>query len=128
MGYESYGEIELETSIDGASPHKLIGLLLDRCVYQIQLSKNYMENNNIPKKCQAISKALDIITYLRICLNHENPEAKKLSKHLDEVYGFIDDKLLKANMENSVEYLDQSLRLIDTVRDAWSKIENKKDL
>lgn len=122
MSYQSYEEIGVTTDVLTASPHKLIELLLDKCFLQIQLSKKYLNENNIKQKCQCISKAIDIVSYLRLSLNFDDPQAKKLSEELDKIYSYIDNTLLKANLHNSVEKLDEAEKLLETIRSAWKQI------
>lgn len=123
MTYKSYQSIEIETDVVGASPHRLIQLLLEKSIQQVNLAKIYMQNKNIINKCNAISKAMDIISYLQISLNNEDQQAKELSKHLDVVYQYASKMLLMANLKNDEKYLDEVIKKMSEIKSAWDTMK-----
>lgn len=120
-----YEKINVETEIMDASPHRLIQISLEKCAQHIQMSRHYMEQKDIVKKCQSISKAMDIAAYLRHILNKEDTEASKLSDKLEVVYSYIDRQLLMANMKNDPQYLDAALHSLMIIKSAWDEIGDK---
>ena len=90
MSIKAYDNIAAETEVLDANPHRLIQLMLDRCLQQMQLAKHFMERKDINKKCEAIAKAHDIILHLRAALNHTEQSAKALSEKLNNVYEYIE--------------------------------------
>lgn len=123
MTYKSYQSIEIETEVVSASPHRLIQILLEKGIQQINLARMHMQNNNIPNKCESISKAMDIINYLKITLNKDDPQANELSKHLDVVYQYADRMLLMANLKNDEKFLDEALKKMMEVKSAWDSMK-----
>lgn len=116
---DKYHLIQLESEIMEANPHRLIQMMFEKCIQQIQFARHCMEENEIAKKGNAISKALDIVDYLKLMLNREAPEAVELSGQLDAVYTYINDRLIRANMKNDPAQLDDALRKINKIKMAW---------
>lgn len=118
-----YNEVELETSITDASNHKLIQLLLDKCLQNMEQAKYAMSTNNIIKKCHFISKAMYIVSYLRACLNFKDKNTADLSNLLNSIYLYIEEQLLEANRFNKIETLTEASRTLATVKSGWDGIE-----
>lgn len=130
MTIKQYDEIAAETEVLDATPHRLIQLLFDRCLQQMQLARHFMERKEIQKKCEAINKAHDIILHLRAALNHEDKEAKKVSEKLNDVYVYIEKCLFKSNLKNDPSLLDDAMSKLIPIKTSWAKIgegnENKE--
>lgn len=119
---QAYGEVELTTDIMTASNHKLIQMLIDKSMQHIEMARNFLINNEMPKKGEAITKALNIIEYLRICLNHDEPKAKELSALLDSLYAYLQLNLLEANLNNNIENLNQAKSVLANIKEGWDGI------
>ncbi len=122
MDISLYGKIGAETEVMNASPHRLIQLLFERAVQQIQLAKHYMERKEIAKKCQAVTKALDVIVHLKESLNFDDKNAKKISEKLSDIYTYIESVLLKAHIKNDPILLDEALAKLNPIKTAWDNI------
>lgn len=119
---ELYSDIELTTEVMTASSHRLIQMLIDKCLQQVRLAKTFITEKDIHKKHKAISKAADIINYLRTCLNFDDEKARDLSNLLDSIYIFIEKSLLEASLKNDVWYLDQSETVLTILKSGWDGI------
>jgi flagellar protein FliS len=130
MTINAYNEIAAETEVLDANPHRLIQLMLDRCLQQMQLAKHFMGRKEINKKCEAIAKAHDIIIHLRAALNHNDKEVKQLSEKLNIVYEYIEKCLFKSNLKNDASLLDDAISKLMPIKTSWDHIgeahENKK--
>lgn len=122
MNINLYDKIKAETEVLQASPHRLIQLLFERSLQQIQMARHHMERKNLEKKSQSITKAMDIIFHLRSSLNFNEPEAKKISEKLSVVYMQIEKELLNANLKNDPLYLDKAKTLLEPIKESWDKI------
>ncbi len=122
---ELYNDIEISTEVMTASGHRLIQMLLDKTLQQIQVAKKFVVENNLEQRNQALKKVSDIVSYLRSCLNFNDPLAKDLSTLLDAVYVFVETSVLNATLKNEVVYLDQAYQVIFAIKSGWDGIENK---
>lgn len=122
MNLNQYHQIAAETEVMDASPHRLIQLLFNRCLQQMQLAKHFMERQDISKKCEAINNAHDIILHLRAALNQDDKEAKKLSEKLNDVYVYIEKCLFKSNLKNDASLLDDAISKLMPIKTSWDQI------
>jgi len=119
---QAYREIEISTEVMTASGHRLIQIMLERCLQNIEFAKSYIQNKEVNSKSQAILKSLDIVEYLRLCLNHTDEKAKELSALLDSLYAYLQNNLRQANMTNDPEYLEKAKAVLVDIKAGWDGI------
>jgi flagellar protein FliS len=117
----AYRQIDIETGVSGASAHQLITLLFNGAVDCIAQAKGAMLSRNIETKCAAISKAVRIVDEgLKAGLDLK--AGGELAGHLHALYGYIVTRLTQANLRNDVAALDECVRLLNPIREAWAAI------
>ena len=118
---ESYAKVSVDAAVETADPHRLVLMLFDGAMTAISLARIQMQNGQIPEKGAAISKALDLITNgLGASLDIES--GGDLAERLAALYEYMAQRLLFANMKNSVAALDEVSELLGSLRDAWAQI------
>lgn len=118
---ESYAKVGLESAVASADPHRLIMMLFDGAIAAISLARLHMEAGDIAQKGASISKAIDLITNgLRASLDME--AGGDLAERLGSLYDYMSQRLLFANLKNSVAALDEVSELLTGLRDAWAQI------
>ena len=121
MGSQAYKQVNLETSVSQASPHQLIVLLFDGALNAIRLADLYIQKGDIAGKGKAISKAINIIDNgLKSCLNLE--QGGEIAENLDQLYHYIRQQLVLANLHNDREKLQTCFDLLDNIAQAWREI------
>jgi flagellar protein FliS len=117
----AYRSAGIEAEALGTSPHGLITMLFDGALLAINLAKAHMLEHKTVEKAESINKAIDIIgSGLRAALNIK--DGGELANNLDLLYEYVIMQLLKANMNNEPELLDESYRLLDQLADAWKQV------
>jgi len=120
----AYKQVHLNTGVDGASPHGLVAMLFEGLSDALAQARGAMRSRNIEAKGRAISRAVGIVTEgLRGRLNMQ--EGGKLAADLDELYGYITVRLIHANLRNDEAALDECVRLLEPLRQAWSQIADQ---
>lgn len=120
----AYARLGTETSIESASPHKLILMLYDGALLALRTASVAMESKDIPGKGKAISKAIDIITNgLKVSLDLN--AGGELAERLDALYEYMSDRLLYANLHNNQAALDEVAGLLASLREAWQGIADQ---
>lgn len=118
---DSYAKVGLEVAVESADPHRLILILFDGALAAISLARIQMENGQTPDKGASISKAINLITNgLKASLNMES--GGELSTRLAALYDYMGQRLLVANLKNSVAALDEVRDLLQGLRDAWAEV------
>ncbi|MCX8581837.1 MULTISPECIES: flagellar export chaperone FliS [unclassified Gilliamella] len=121
MGVQAYKQVNLETSVNQASPHQLIVLLFEGALNAIRLAELYIEKGNIAGKGQAISKAINIIDNgLKSSLDLE--QGGEIAENLDQLYQYISQQLVLANLHNDKDKLQVCFNLLDNIAQAWREI------
>jgi len=114
---QQYANNYVETAVSEASPHKLIQMLYDGAIKNMNLAKVFMEQKNFEKKSEHINKALAILASLRGNLDIEN--GGDVSENLDALYGYCYQRLFQSSSKNSVEILDEVIGHIQSLSETW---------
>lgn len=117
----AYLNTRATSSVHGASPHKLIALLLESCLEQLAVAKGGIIRNEIPLKSKAIKKAMDIIVNLQAILDFE--KGGQIASNLDDLYTFCTNRLALANVLNDVEKINEAYRVVAEIKQGWLAIE-----
>ena len=117
---DQYKQVGTRVGADAADPHQLVVMLFDGALERIAVAKGAMDRNNIELKGQKIGRAIAIIDGLRASLNKD--KGGDIAANLDNLYDYMQRRLLEANIENNVSYLDEVSGLIQDVKSAWVSI------
>ncbi len=117
----AYARVGIETSVNSASAHKLIELLFTGFMDAVSQARGAMRNRQIETKGKAIGRAARIVEEgLKAGLNLE--DGGKLAHDLSSLYAYVAIRLTYANLRNDESALDECVRLIEPLRDAWITI------
>jgi flagellar protein FliS len=118
---QAYARVGVETSVNAASAHQLIALLFNGFMDALVLAKGAMRAKQIETKGKAIGRAARIVEEgLKSSLNLD--EGGKLATDLHALYCYVTVRLTYANLRNDESALDECVRLISPLRDAWVSI------
>lgn len=121
-GATAYQQINQQSSVPEASPHKLIQMLMQGALDKLDFAKGYMQNNNVEQKGLQISLAISIIDGLKASLDFD--KGGEIAQNLNDLYIYMMDQLVKANLENDVSKLDEVHQLLATIKEGWDQIDN----
>jgi len=122
-GIQQYAQVGNQSGINGASPHRLIQMLMEGVLGKIAIAKGHMDRNEIPQKGTMISWAISIIDGLRMSLDKD--QGGNIVENLDALYEYMTNRLVQANIENSVDMLDEVSHLMRTLKSGWDGIEKQ---
>ena len=118
---QAYARVGVETSVNSASAHQLITLLFNGFMDSVALARGAMRARQIEAKGKAIGRAARIIEEgLKAGLNME--AGGKLAADLSALYAYVALRLTAANLRNDESALDECVRLINPLREAWISI------
>ena len=118
---ETYAKVGVDVAVETSDPHRLVMMLFDAAVAAVSMARIHMSANEIPQKGAAISKAIDLITNgLAASLDVE--AGGELAERLAALYDYMAQRLLFANLKNSMAALDEVSELLGSLRDAWAQI------
>ena len=121
-----YREIGASTSLDGASPHKLVSLLYAALASQIARARGAIARRDIAEKGRAISHAVRIVDEgLKAPLDMQGGGA--IAANLHDLYDYMVRALTMANLKNDDIALEECARLVETLREGWDGIASQAD-
>ena len=125
-GSEMYGNaahnIYAQNNIGIESPAKLIEMLYEGVLRFNAQSKRFMKDGNLEKKIYWINRSVAVIIELSSILEYKKGE--DVSHYLSGLYDYQLQLLMQANMEDSVEKLDECSNVFKGLLDAWRETTN----
>tara|TARA_B100000035_G_C21022472_1_gene564655 strand:- start:1778 stop:2179 length:402 start_codon:yes stop_codon:yes gene_type:complete len=116
----AYKANKTSTGVEGASPHKLIAMLLDGALERIASASGAMKRGEVAASGESIGKAIGIIDSLRVSLDHE--QGQSLAESLSALYDYMTRRLLEANATKDPDMLGEVADLLKEVKIAWDEI------
>jgi flagellar protein FliS len=116
----AYSSASAHGGVAAADPHKLILMLMDGALERIATARGCMERKETAEKARLINRTVSIIGELRSTLDMN--AGGQIAANLARLYDYMNNCLLKANLDNSVKLLDEVSRLLHDIRDAWGMI------
>lgn len=119
-----YQQVNVQTGVNGASPHKLVSLLMSGALERMAKAKGYLERNDVENRNRYIGKTVDIIEALRDSLDHKhNPQ---MTANLERLYEYMTYRLFQANAHNDAKAIDEVSELLGGIYDAWKQLEHQQ--
>lgn len=124
-GANAYSQVSLETAVQSADPHQLILMLYDGALMALAQAVVAMEQKDIPKRAQSISRAIAIIhDGLHASLDVES--GGELGERLAALYDYIVERLTQANATNNAAAVQEVSGLLRTLREAWAEMPRQQ--
>ncbi len=117
---QQYRNVQAQSALEGASPHKLISMLLEGLLGNLAAAKGGVERNESSLKGEKLGRAIAIIDNLRASLDLD--QGGEVAVNLRDLYDYMEPRLLKANMDNDVAIIDEVVALVRAIKEAWDAI------
>ena len=111
------------TAAEYASPHRLVQMLMEGILDKVSIAKGMMSRQDIEGKGKQISMAMSIITALKGSLDLN--AGGEIASNLDDLYGYINGRLVDANVNNDVSALDEVSDLVGQIKTAWDAMPDE---
>ncbi|WP_019556725.1 flagellar export chaperone FliS [Thiomicrorhabdus arctica] len=117
---KQYANNYIETAVSEATPHKLVEMLYDGAIKNMNLAKVFIEHKNLGKKSEHINKALSIINALRAGVDMD--KGAEVAGNLYDLYDYCYRRLFEASVKNDITLLDEVLEHIISISQAWKQM------
>ena len=101
-----------------ATPAELTLMLYEGAIKFCNIAIVAIEKKDIEKANANIKKAQAIINELRVTLDHKY----SVWEDFERVYDYIARRLLEANLQKDIEIIEDALKYIREMRDAWKEV------
>ncbi len=112
--YEAYAAGNM-----AGNPMQLVIALYEGGISAVQEAQRCFVTGDILARSNAVTKGINILAELQISLNHDKAEAKELSANLEQLYGYMQQRLLAAHMQKTPEPLVEVEGLLRTMLESW---------
>ena len=117
VAYSSAGNQYRQQSAMTASPGELTLMLYDGCIKNLKLAKMHIGAKDYLKTNEVLQKAQAIINELMRSLDMRY----ELSNQLMQLYDYIINTVVWANVKKDIVKIDEALGHITELRDTWQQ-------
>jgi flagellar protein FliS len=110
-------------SVQTASREKILLMLYEAAIKFTKKAIAACEEKNISERGYNIGRAFDIVNELNNSLNHN--VSQDLCKNLEQLYMFITDQFVQANITGNPKHLRDALKVLETLSDGWNQAIEK---
>jgi len=113
--YQAYRQTQVSTASQG----ELLLMLFDGAIRFARQGQEHMEKGEIEQANFKLIRAQDIVNELILSLNLEVGE---IAQNLQQLYTYIYDLLVQANIKKSAEKVDEAINMLTELRDTWEQV------
>jgi flagellar secretion chaperone FliS len=112
-----------EEALHKKSPDELTALLYEAFLSNLEDAKEAILKKDFIEANTKLQKSNDILYRLGAGLNYE---AGIIADQLDEVYNYLAERLIQANLTKEIEPIEEAIKLITLISDAWNDAMDKR--
>jgi flagellar secretion chaperone FliS len=120
----AYQSVAAHGGVAAADPHGLITMLMDGALQRLSAARGAIEHGAIESKGRLIHRVVEILDELRASLNFE--AGGEIARNMADLYDYSSRLLMRANLENRIELLDEVTHLLREIRSAWVQIPARR--
>ncbi|HHT73222.1 MAG TPA: flagellar export chaperone FliS [Firmicutes bacterium] len=121
MSVNAY-QVYRQTQVNTASQGELILMLFDGAIRFANQAQELIAEGDLEGANGKLIRAQDIMTELMVSLDMDQGE---IAQNLYQLYDYIHDCLLRANIRKDVGLIEQAVRLLAELRDTWRQVVAK---
>lgn len=111
-----------QNSVNMASREQLLLMLLDGAVKYTKIARIAITEKNMDRAHKELVRVQDIFLELMITMDKSSG---KYMEDMYNVYEFIKNELVKANIKKDIKIIDNILPVMEEVRDMWHEVDRK---
>jgi flagellar protein FliS len=110
-----------ENRILSASPLGLVRILYAAATRAVQHARQHLSTGDIAARSREITKAQEIL--LELAASVDASKAPEFGERLLALYGYMQTRLIEANLKQKDGPLAEVASLLETLQGAWSQVE-----
>lgn|GEM_PF-66764 len=115
-----YRNIENQTRVEGASPHKLIAILFEELLRSVDATKLAVERGDLARQADRQARALSILQALEGSLDMER--GGEVAANLASIYRHARKLIAGGTREKRPEFIARAHDILGDIAGAWQKI------
>ena len=113
-----------ENSVKIASSEQLVIMLVDGAVKYTKVARLALERGDKERAHKELLRVQSIFVELISSLDYD---AGDFAINLINIYDFIRNKLIEANIKKDINVIDEVMPVIEDVRDMWHEVKRNYD-
>ncbi|HED17024.1 MAG TPA: flagellar export chaperone FliS [Gammaproteobacteria bacterium] len=115
-----YKQVGVQSGLTDATPYRLVQMLMEGALERVSKAKGTMQRHDFIEKGRYITSAMSIIDGLRGSLDFE--VGGEIAVNLDNLYEYMNRRLMEANTSNNPDLLDEVSQLMSTIKEGWDGV------
>lgn len=117
----AYRQVGAQSGVESASPHRLIQMLFDGLLQNLNAARGAMQRGEVETKGVQLGRAVRILEEgLKGSLNRQ--QGGELAMNLGALYDYCIQRLTQANLRNDVQAVEEVVSLVEPVAQGWQEI------
>ena len=112
-----------EVAVKTANPLQLVVMLYDAAILSLQDAKKHIRQKDIEGRSKSLNRAISILSELQACLNYK--EGGDIAGSLNRLYDYMKRRIFRANVDQSIQPLEEIEGLLEDLRSAWKQLVTK---
>ena len=122
-GLDAYQQNHTEAQAATADPHKLVVMLIDGLLDEIDRIEGHIKDRRFEHKGKSVSKCLDILAGLDAALDLD--QGGEVAENLHNLYDYCAQSLFQASLDNQLTPLTSVRTVMNDLREGWLLIGTK---
>lgn len=121
MAYNPYANAKAK-AVETYSPGELVVALYDGAILNLNKAKMYIDEKDVAKASEMLTKSQKIIRHLNASLDMAYP----ISQELRRLYTFFDEQIIMSNLrknEKSIEVIDELLPMLEDLKSSFAQAD-----
>ncbi|MFA6284139.1 MAG: flagellar export chaperone FliS [Desulfurivibrionaceae bacterium] len=114
----------VKNDLEHLSREEIVVKLYQALRIRLQAAIEEINDGNIAKKAEHLSRALAIVLELQASLDME--QGGEIAVNLNDLYGYLISDLMMANLKNDIQKINEALKVVEPLLEAWTEIAKGK--
>lgn len=117
---QQYANNYVETAVSEATPHKLVAMLYEGALKNLNVAKFFAEKQEFAKKSEHANKALAIINSLRAGIDMD--KGADVAGNLYDLYDYCYRRVFEGSSQNNIEMLIEVIDILSGLQESWNQM------
>ena len=114
----------VKKDLENLSREEIVVKLYQTLRMRMQAAIEEINDGNVGKKAEHLSRALAIVLELQASLDME--QGGEIAVNLNDLYGYLVSDLVTANLKNDTQKIVEALKVVEPLLEAWTEIAKGK--
>lgn len=114
----------VKKDLENLSREEIVAKLYEALRIRMRAAIEEINDGNVGKKAEHLSRALAIVLELQASLDME--QGGEIAVNLNDLYGYLVSDLMMANLKNDIQKIEDGLKVVEPLLEAWTEIAKGK--